>query len=68
MPKRLTSIEWLEKELTERGALIDLYKSEFEYAKLREKDEKIQFAKDWYYANVKCTAPISPEDFYNELN
>lgn len=27
----------------------------------------IQFCKDWYFANVKCTAPITPEDYLEEL-
>ena len=65
MGKKLTSIDWLVREARESGKIDE---EAVLLAKRKAKDETIQFCKDWYYANTKCTAPINPEDYWDEIN
>lgn len=64
MSKNQSGVEWLANEILLGNPLYD---ETIELAKRKENDRMLKFCKDWYFANVKCTAPITPEDFLEEL-
>jgi hypothetical protein len=64
MSKNQSGVEWLVNEIRLGNPLND---ETVELAKRKENERMLIFCTAWYFANLKCTAPITPEDYLEEL-